>query len=84
MEYWVNLVGGCSALIAAVLWFWASSTPIPAFPDVGLDSDSTVFEPVRRALQSAGRRNAWAAFFSGVAALALSVNSLLPSLPSGN
>jgi hypothetical protein len=65
-------------LIAALLWFWASWTPIPAFPDVGLGSHSAVFEPVRTALRTAGRRNACAAFVSGVAALAFSVGSWWP------
>jgi hypothetical protein len=69
-------VGSGLSLIAAVLWFWASSTPIPAFPDVGFDSDSAVFEPVRSALRIAGRRNALAALCSGLAALAFSVEPL--------
>jgi hypothetical protein len=68
-----NVVSGAAAFIAAALWFWASRTPIPPFPDVGLDSGSWVFDPIRNALATASNRNAWAAFFSGVAALALGV-----------
>jgi hypothetical protein len=68
-----NVVSGAAAFIAAALWFWASRTPIPAFPDVGFDSGSWVFDPIRNALATASNRNAWAAFFSGAAALAFGV-----------
>jgi hypothetical protein len=73
VEQWANLIGSATSFVAAVLWYWASRTPIPAFPDVGFDSDSSVFEPVRSALQTASRRNARAALISSGAALAFSV-----------
>jgi hypothetical protein len=57
------------SLLAATLWFHASRTPIPKFPDVGLDSDSSVFEPVRDALLVASHRNKQAAAASALAAL---------------
>ena len=62
-------VGGVASLIAAGLWFLASLVRIPAFPDVGLDSGSEVFEPVRKALSKASRLNAAAAFVSAIAAV---------------
>jgi hypothetical protein len=62
-----------AAFIAAVFWFWASATRIPPFPDVGLDSSSDVFDPVRNALRKANQLNAVAAFFSGVAALVAAI-----------
>jgi hypothetical protein len=64
-----TIIGCGTSLVAAIFWLWASLTKIPPFPDVGLDSGSWVFEPVRSALRAANRRNAWAAFFSGIAAL---------------
>jgi hypothetical protein len=76
VEQWATFIAFCTSLIAACLWLWASRTPIPTFPDVGFDSDSSVFEPVRSALLTASRRNAYAAFISAVAALALGVAAL--------
>jgi hypothetical protein len=70
----VATIIGCGAsLVGALFWLWASFTTIPPFPDVGWDSGSWVFEPVRNALRSASRRNAVAAFFSGIAAFAFAV-----------
>ena len=66
------------ALAAAILWLLASWVRIPPFPDVGFDSDSSVFEPVRGALVRSSRLNAWAAFFAGLSALAGAVAQLLP------
>jgi len=64
---------------AGFFWIWASLTKIPLFPDVGFDSDSSVFEPIRKALQTSSRRNAIAACFAGLAAVA-SVVVRLPSV----
>jgi hypothetical protein len=61
------------SLVAAVLWWQASRISIPPFPDVGLDSYSIVFEPVRNALAEGARRNAAAALVSGLAAAAACV-----------
>jgi hypothetical protein len=87
VEQWANLIGAAASFVAAGLWWWASLTPIPAFPDVGLGSYSSVFEPVRGALQTASRRNAWAASISSLAALAFGVaflgHGLIPASPSG-
>ena len=68
-----NVVSAAAAFIAAALWFWASRTPMPPFPDVGFDSGSWVFDPIRDALATASNRNKKAAVFSGVAALAFAV-----------
>jgi hypothetical protein len=76
----VTLVGGLASLIAAVLWFLASTVRIPAFPDVGFDSGSEVFEPVRKALIAASRLNAAAAFFSAIAAICFGWITLFPPL----
>jgi hypothetical protein len=67
-EFWANIVGLVGSLIAACCWLWASLTKIPPFPDVGFDSGSWVFEPVRAALGRANKRNAIAAFFAALAA----------------
>ena len=64
-----NIIGILAAFLAAFFWLWASFTHIPPFPDVGFDSDSSVFEPVRMALRKANKRNALAAFFAALAAL---------------
>lgn len=77
LEATANGAGATASAIAALLWLIASATPIPAFPDVGLDSGSEVFEPVRRAIQTAARRNAWAASISGAAALAFFFAALI-------
>jgi hypothetical protein len=69
----LNWLAAVSSFVAAGFWFAASFTKIPAFPDVGLDSGSWVFEPVRSALRAASRRNAVAAAFSGLAALLYAV-----------
>lgn len=63
----------CS-LTAAILWWRASRVEIPRFPDVGFDSDSVVFDPIRDALGMSSRRNAIAASFSGLAALAATLS----------
>ncbi len=73
LEDLATLVGAVASLIAAGLWLWASMVSMPPFPSVGLDSNPTVFEPVRTALRHSSRINAWAAFFSGVAALAATI-----------
>jgi hypothetical protein len=80
VEQWANWIGTAATFVAAGLWYWASRTPIPAFPDVGLDSHSSVFEPVRSALQTASRRNAGAALISALAASALGVALLCHGL----
>jgi hypothetical protein len=80
VEQWANWIGTAVSFVAAGLWYWASCTPIPAFPDVGLGSHSSVFEPVRSALQTASRRNAWAAFISALAALMFGVAFLCHGL----
>ena len=58
------VAGGC----AAALWWLASCVNIPSFPDVGIDSASSVFDPVRNALRESAERNARAAVVSGSAA----------------
>jgi len=69
----LNWLAAGTSFVAAFCWFVASLTKIPPFPDVGLDSGSWVFEPVRSALRAASRRNAVAAAFSGLAALLYAV-----------
>jgi hypothetical protein len=87
VEQGANLIGAAASFVAAGLWWWASRTPIPAFPDVGLGSHSSVFEPVRSALQTPSRQNALAALISSLAALALGVaficHWLIPASPPG-
>lgn len=73
VEQLANIIGIGTSLFAAFFWMWASCTKIPAFPDVGLDSYSSVFDPVRNALRLASRRNAIAAFFASLAAIAYAV-----------
>jgi hypothetical protein len=68
VELGASILGILTALLAAFFWLWASVTDIPPFPDVGFDSDSSVFEGVRSALRLASRRNAIAAFFAALAA----------------
>ena len=65
-----TIISWLASFVAAMFWFLASRTKIPPFPDVGWGSGSWVFEPVRKALKAGSRRNAIAAFFSGVATLA--------------
>jgi ABC-type antimicrobial peptide transport system permease subunit len=67
------LVSCGASFVAAAFWLQASRVPMPPFPDVGLDSVSSVFDPVRDALKTASRLNTRAAVFSGVAALAFGV-----------
>ena len=67
---WLAIGAG---LVAAVLWLAASLVKVPPFPDVGLDSHSGVFEPVRQAIGRASRWNAWAA---GVTAGAVLLQAL--------
>jgi hypothetical protein len=69
LELWVAGAGLVTSLVAAIFWLWASLTKIPPFPDVGLDSDSSVFESLHIALRRASRRNAVAALFSGLTAV---------------
>jgi len=78
-----NIIGIASSLLAAFFWLWASVTYIPPFPDVGFDSYSSVFEPVRTALRSTSKRNAIAAFFAAIAALSSGVNFSLAAASSG-
>jgi hypothetical protein len=73
LEGWANFVAIVASAGAAVFWFWASLARLPRFPDVGLDSSSQVFDPVYKALTTVSRRNAVAAAFSAVAALAYAV-----------
>lgn len=61
---WESVFGWLAAgagLLAAVMWLLASLVRVPPFPDVGFDSTSEVFEPVRQALAKGSSRNAWAA-----------------------
>jgi hypothetical protein len=73
IEFAANGIGVVTAPVAAFFWWWASFTDIPPFPDVGFDSDSSVFEGVRSALRLASRRNAVAAFFAALAAASSAV-----------
>jgi hypothetical protein len=77
MHQGLNYAAALASILAAAFWFAASVVQIPPFPDVGWDSAETVFEPVRTALRSASRRNAIAAFLSGVAAACFGVAMLL-------
>ena len=61
-------IGAIASLAAAILWLWASRVEIPPFPDVGWDSDSKVFDPIRDAFAKSARLNAWAARASCLAA----------------
>ena len=61
------LAAGAS-FVAAIFWGWAAVTKLPSFPDVGWDSDRTVFDPIAKSLRNSARRNAIAAAFSFVAA----------------
>lgn len=65
------------ALVAAALWLAASRVRVPPFPDVGFDSHSGVFEPVRVALSKTSRLNAYAAIFAGLSAIASAIPRLL-------
>jgi hypothetical protein len=76
LEFWANVVGVVFAFAAAIAWLEASLVRIPPFPDVGFNSYSSVFEPVRTALRATSRRNALAAALSCVAALAGALTSL--------
>src|SRR4051812_28311704 len=73
LEQPATIISCGASFVAAILWFYAARTNVPPFPDVGLDSDSSVFEPVRSALRKANRRNASAALSSAIAALAYAV-----------
>jgi hypothetical protein len=73
LEFWATIAGIATSVGAAFFWLRASLTTIPPFPDVGFDSHSGIFEPVRSALQLASSRNATAAFFASLAALSSAV-----------
>ena len=66
-----------ASVIASIYWLCASRVKIPSFPDVGFDSDSSVFLPVKDALDKGARLNTVAAAWSGIAAMAEGVNVLL-------
>jgi hypothetical protein len=73
IPYWAAIAGFVTSLLAAVFWFCAAVTRIPPFPDVGFDSNSKVFEPVRKALQRASMLNAIAAGFATLAAISAAI-----------
>ena len=64
---WISIAAG---FVAAGLWWKAAGILIPPFPDVGFDSDSSVFEPVRQALVDGANWNKWAAGVTGIAVAA--------------
>ena len=74
---WAAIVTG---LLSAALWLWASTTRIPPFPDVGADSGSEVFEPVRQALVRGATINAWAAGVTALAVLAQALSLALHAI----
>lgn len=63
-------VAAGTGFLAAALWWRASAIEIPPFPDVGWDSHSAVFEPVRQAMARSSFWNRIAAAVTGLSVFA--------------
>jgi len=75
MTKWLELGAGLTALIAAVFWFlsaYGEVPPVVSYFDRAPDSD-----PLMVAMRSSANMNRWAAAFSGVSAMLVSVSLFL-------
>jgi hypothetical protein len=68
--FWISIVIG---FIAAALWFWSASMPIPrpSMDDIGSDG------PWQKALDRSASLNGWAALLTGVSVLFTAIERLL-------
>lgn len=66
MQQALNVLTGLSALIAAILWFWAASDALPRMKSY-YDS-APPDDPFYVAVKRSAKLNAWAAVFTGLSA----------------